>query len=124
MWSKFDDALLGHPKVLSAGQTIGASKAAPGKNGVGLALGFYAACILYTNRYLTDGFLSDAGIENLGCAERPADAAAALVAAKLLDRVDGGYRIHDYHDHNHSAESVRKKRKADRERKLNEKKDS
>ncbi len=109
MWAKLDDALLGHPKVLSAGLALG-------RDGSIVALGFYVSCLLHANRYLTDGFLSDAVIAHLHSA-RPAEIAGELVKARLLDRVDGGYQIHDFHDHNLRADSVRKKRKADRDRK-------
>jgi len=110
MWAKLDDGLEGHPKILAAGGTLG-------KNGAVLALGFYVSCVLYANRYLTDGIISDAVMAHMGHADKPVDIAAALVGAGLLHRIDGGYRIHDYHDHNPSAESVRRKREVDRERK-------
>ena len=117
MYARLDDALLDHRKVFEAGELIG-------KNGVGLALGFYAACLLYVNKHLTDGYLPCAVVKRLPHADKPEDVAAVLVKVRLLDEADGGFRIHDYHDGNPTAESVRKKRADDRARKRKATKES
>jgi hypothetical protein len=110
MYARLDDALFDHRKVFEAGELIG-------KNGPAVALGFYTACVLYVNKHLTDGVLSAAVIRRFPHADKPEEIASALVKARLLDEAPGGYRIHDYHDHNPTAESVKKKRAADRDRK-------
>lgn len=110
MWAKFDDALLDHRKIFEAGDLIG-------KNGPAVALGFYAACVLYANKHLTDGFIPGPVLRRFPHADKPEEVAKALVKVRLLASVEGGYRIHDFHDHNPKAESVRKKRAADRDRK-------
>lgn len=110
MWAKLDDALLDHPKVMAAGRAFG-------KDGLAKALGFYAFGLLHTQKHLTDGFLSDAVVEGSRYVERPVDAAAVMVQVKFWERVDGGYIVHDFHDHNPHARDVLAKRQADRDRK-------
>jgi hypothetical protein len=52
-----------------------------------------AAC--YCRERQTDGLLARDGIATLGV-DKPWPLVAALVAAGLLEEVDGGYRVHDY----------------------------
>jgi len=110
MWARLDDALLDHRKILEAGRSFG-------RNGRAAALGFYAAGLLYANKHLTDGYLSTAVVEELRFVEKPLAAAAAMVKAGLWDAVEGGFRVHDFHDFNPQAGDIRDKRKRDRERK-------
>jgi hypothetical protein len=49
--------------------------------------------------------------------DAPLKIAHALVDARLWEEVEGGFRIHDFHDHNPDAADVQEKRKRDRERK-------
>jgi hypothetical protein len=110
MWVKLDDGLLDHRKLLEAGHALG-------RDGRAKALGFYASGLLYTNKHLTDGFLSQAVVDQLHFVEQPRKAAGVMVAVGLWEAVEGGYRIHDFHDFNPPAEKVFERRKADRERK-------
>ena len=110
MWAKLDDALLDHPKILAAGREFG-------RNGRVLALGLYAAGLLHANRYLTDGFLATAVVEEMRYIERPLTAAATMVRAGLWEQVEGGFKVHDFLDFNPAARDVLDKRKRDRERK-------
>lgn len=43
--------------------------------------------------------------------------AAVMVTVGLWEEADGGYTVHDFHDHNPTAAAVKDKRKRDRERK-------
>jgi hypothetical protein len=110
MWAKLDDGLLDHWKVLEAARAFG-------KNGRAIALGFYASGLLYTQKHLTDGFLSVAMIEEMRVVDRPKDAAEIMVRVGFWEAVDGGYRIHDFHDHNPSASDIIDKRRKDNARK-------
>lgn len=110
MWARLDDALIDHEKVFTAGDVIG-------KNGPAVALGFYAVALMWTNKHLTDGFLSDAVIRSFRHVDNPRSVADALAKAGLFDRHDGGFKIHDFHDFNPSAAAIKKKRKEDRARK-------
>lgn len=110
MWSKLDDSLIDHRKVFAAGDLIG-------RNGPAIALGLYAIGLMWTNKQLTDGFLPTAVVKRFKHVDKPLVAADALVAAHLWEQVDGGYLVHDFHDHNPAAADVQLKRKADRERK-------
>lgn len=62
----------------------------------------------YCQDGLTDGFIPKSAIEFLGV-KRAAKLAPKLVAARLWDIVppDTGWQMHDYLDHNKSAEAVR-----------------
>jgi len=110
MWAKLDDALIDHRKLYAAGAIIG-------RNGPAIALGFYAVGLMWTNKQLTDGFLPTTIVKSFRHVERPLAIANALADAQLWEAVDGGFRVHDFHDHNPQAEDVKRKRKADRERK-------
>jgi len=72
---------------------------------------------MYTNKHLTDGFLPTAVVVEMGFADKPLDAAKAMVRAGLWDAVEGGFKIHDFHDFNPLARDVHERRKQDRERK-------
>lgn len=110
MWAKLDDALIDHRKVFDAGDVLG-------RNGAAIALGLYAVGLMWTNKQLTDGFLPLAVVKRFRHADRPLEVARALVQAELWEEVEGGFNIHDFHDHNPKAEDIQRKRKADRERK-------
>ena len=110
VWTKLDDALLDHRKVFDAGDRLG-------KDGPALAIGLYVIGLLWANKQLSDGFLPTAVVKRFRHVDRPLAVAAALAEAHLWEEVEGGYRIHDYHEWNYSAEQVNERRKFDRERK-------
>jgi hypothetical protein len=110
MYARLDDELLDHRKVLSAGARLG-------PNGAAIAIGFYAVLLMYANRHLTDGFIPDEVLAKFSHVRRPRDVADALVFARLLLRVEGGYQIHDFADYNPSAEHVKTRRRAETLRK-------
>lgn len=111
MWAKLDDELFNHPKIATAGRKIG------GRNGGAVALGFYTAALLWTNKYLTDGLIPEDAMRTWTFADKPLAIADALTRARLFEKVKGGYRIHDFHEYNPAAADIRKKRKEDRLRK-------
>jgi len=110
MYARLEDELLDHAKIFTAGARLG-------RNGPAIALGFYAVCLMWTNRHLTDGFIPAITIRSLSHVDKPAAVADALVSAGLLDKASGGYAIHDFSDHNPSASIIKKKRNHDRLRK-------
>jgi len=107
VWAKLDDALIDHRKIFEAGAVVG-------KNGRVLALGFYTLGLLWANKHLTDGFLPIPVVKQFGHLA----IAKALVHANLWEEVEGGFRIHDFHDHNLKAEEVRTRRLAEHEVKV------
>lgn len=109
MWVKLDDRFDDHPKVTTAADQIG-------RHGIFIAVGFFAVMLMKSNRHLTDGFISDATLRSLPDRAAP-KLAQVLAAAGLFDRVEGGYRVHDYHDYNPTADEVQEKRWWDRTRK-------
>jgi hypothetical protein len=112
LWSKLDDGLQDHPKLFAAGDALG-------HNGTAIALGVYTFALMYSNRQLTDGYLPLAMVKQLPIVDRPLAVASALVAAGLWEKVDDGYRIHDFLDHNWTRAHVKQRRQADLKRKQN-----
>ena len=110
MWTKLADELLDHRKVFAAGDILG-------QDGPAIALGFYTAALLWSNRQLSDGYLPAAIVRSFPHVRRPIAVAKALVHAGLWEEKNGGYQIHDFHDFNFTAASVRQRRKADLARK-------
>lgn len=110
MWSKLDDELIDHAKVFAAGAKIGV-------NGPAIALGMYAVGLMWSNKHLTDGFLPKSTIKSFPHVANPLAVADALVAARLFDKVRGGFRVHDFGDYNHNASEIKAQRKDDRLRK-------
>ena len=106
-WARLDDNFPYHPKTLRA---IGLVK---GRERLQRVLGQYVAGLLYCNKYLTDGFIPSDEVTLM-----QGDALAeTLVHVGLWEVVDGGFQIHDFHHHNDSADDVKARRDADRERK-------
>jgi hypothetical protein len=117
-WVRLDENFARHPKVLAAGP-------------LGMAMQVAALC--YANQYLTDGFIPRSvvpgliDLEGLGMrlwhgeitgGGEDADwtlVVEDLIGAGLWEKVNGGFRIHDYHDYQPSKEEVlalREKRSA------------
>lgn len=113
MFSRLDDALIDHRKVFIAGDLLG-------RDGPALAIGFYAIGLMWTNKHLTDGLLPLGVIKRFQHVQKPMMVADALVQAQLWDRVEGGFRVHDFHSYNPSASDVKRKRETDRARKASE----
>ena len=108
MWTKLDDGLLDHRKMLEAGRLLG-------KDGRAKALGFFTASLLYSSKHLTDGRLTPVIVDQI--LQIPRDGVRALVASGLWTKVKTGWVIHDYLEWNAPAADVMAKRKQDRERK-------
>lgn len=106
-----DDRILEHPKLIQAGQLIG-------RNGVSRALHLYIAGLAYAQTYITDGFVSDAVVTRYGFVSDPLRVAYALTneRVRLWHRVEGGYRIHDYHEYNNDAAKIEHKKALTRAR--------
>ena len=107
MLTRLDDELLDHDKIEDAAEALG-------KRGHILALGMAAYGILYGNRKLTDGFIKASALVKYGIDQPLAE---AMVEARLWDRAEDGYRVHDFLEYNLSAEEIKAKRSKDRERK-------
>lgn len=84
-------------------------------------LGWYAASIAFANRHFTDGVILPADLPLLIPSARPKQAVIdQLVAVKFWEvRPGGGWVIHDFLEHNNSAEYRRAKLHADAVRKRN-----
>jgi len=111
-WVRLEDTFASDPKRLAAGL---------------LGMGLHVAGLCYSNRHLTDGFISEAALETLGPflvdlpggkrrRLEPGFVADRVVAAGLWCRVDGGYRILDSIELQPSRAEVESKRDAARSR--------
>lgn len=98
-WVKVDDQMPRHPKLLSLGRDRL------------ICQGVWLDGMCYASGYLTDGFIPAAVLER-GC-QRYAD---RLVEVGLWERVEGGYRIHDYHDYQPTRAVVTESRRKAAER--------
>jgi hypothetical protein len=112
MWSRLDDALADHKKIIAAGEMLGA-------NGAAIAIGMYAVGLMWANKHLTDGRLPVAVVRQFRQCDQPLKVAAALVRAGLWERNGDLFTIHDFGDFNYSAREIKAKRDRDRARKRN-----
>lgn len=101
VWAKLDDGFPDHPKVLAAGP---------------LAAWLYVCGLAYAARLLTDGFIPTVQVGRLAALQGAEDLAGRLVSVGLWERVDGGYRVHDYLDWNTPASHIKRDRAAAAER--------
>jgi hypothetical protein len=104
-WAKLDDAMGEHRKITRALR----------KNRSAVALHFLG--ILHCSRYLTDGFVEEEFVEEALPPRERAGAVAVLLEQHLWVPADGGYRIHDYLEHNPSRSKVLAQRRSDADRK-------
>ncbi len=95
-WIKLDDQITQHQKFLKAG----------------MSAWMWVGCLSYAQRFLTDGFVPTEAIASLlGPIPKPKSHIKKLLACRLLEKVKGGYQIHDYLDHNDSKAVVLEKRR-------------
>lgn len=115
MWVKLDDGIADHPKFFDAGRHLG-------RHGIARAFAVYVAGLAYSNKHLTDGFLSESVVKSFKIDRKPGEIALVLAFADvgLWETVAGGWRIHDYHHHNPKSQEVKDKRERDAARKREE----
>lgn len=103
-WVKLDDQAPRNLKMLRAGPA---------------ACWFWVCGIAHSQSQLTDGFISTEALPMIGVVgiARAKRLAETLVEAGLFERVEGGYQVHDYLDHNPSRHAVLTKRAEDAARK-------
>lgn len=94
----FDDAWDNGPEVTRAGTA---------------AFGLYCRCGAWSARNLQDGFVP----QEIAAAYGSPEWIKKLLVAGLWETVEGGYQMPHFLDRNESAEQVRRRRKADAERK-------
>jgi hypothetical protein len=94
-WIKLDDQIAHHPKFMKAGP---------------VAAWLWVCGNGYCNKFLTDGFIPTAAVKTLGGVDHATKVARVLADVGLWEKVEGGYRVHDFHDHNPTAAEVRARR--------------
>lgn len=100
-WVKLDDCFSEHPKVERAGD---------------LAAWLYVCGLQYSSRALSDGFIPETRLPKLTGLKNVGRLADTLVEVGLWDRVEDGFHIHDYVEHQRTAEQVKRERTAAAER--------
>lgn len=106
-YAKIDDGILDHPKCLMAGEE---------------ATNLFIRSIIWCNRHLTNGFIPHEACTTLTRTRNLNSRVAALLRVRLWERVEGGYRIVGFLDHNDSKEEVERKRELARIRQDNHRK--
>lgn len=102
MWSRIEDTVPHHPKLVNAGP---------------VASWLWICSLVYANRLLTDGKIETRVLPTLGAISHPERAAKRLVEVGLWEVLPDGWQIHDYHDFNPHADDIKRKREKDRVRK-------
>lgn len=92
-WVKLDDQAPRNAKLLKAGPA---------------AAWMWVCGIAHCQAHMSEGFIADIAIPMVGItgAARSLKLADVLVKCGLFDRVDGGYLVHDYLDHNETREEA------------------
>jgi len=97
-WFKVDDGMPFHPKFIQCSTQ---------------AIGAWALMGAWSSWQLTDGFIPAAMLPALRVTDADAE---ELVAAGLLAKAKGGFRMHDFTDYNPTARQVRSDRAKSAER--------
>lgn len=110
-WLRLDDAMGEHRKTRRLLRKAGLEP-----------LGLHTLAMLHASRYLTDGFIEDEYVEEiLDIARirggRRAAVVGALEQSGQWERVEGGWRLHDYLDYNPTRAHVEEQRRKDADRK-------
>lgn len=99
-WVKLDDGFFDNDKIVAAGKD---------------ARDLYLAGLCYCARQLTDGFIPEERLSRLAIEAGATDVKDAVrrlctvirgARFPLWEAVDGGYRVHDYHEYNPTREEV------------------
>jgi hypothetical protein len=96
-WVRIDDQAPRNHKLLKAGPA---------------AAWMWVCGIAHCQAHLSEGFIAEIAVPMIGVAgaTRAKKLADVLVTVGLFERVDGGYRVHDYHDFNETkAEALARK---------------
>lgn len=95
-WTKLDDGIFDHPKMLRAGED---------------AANLYVRALVYCNKHLTDGRIFPEVLTSLTRRRDVVALAQRLVEVSAWEsHPDGGWFVHDFHAHNPTAEEVTARR--------------
>lgn len=98
-WIKVYNSLPSHPKIAQVGDR---------------AAWLYVCGLCYCNEHLTDGVLHRSALPMIAPGVRSVERLAdALVQVGLWDEAPLGWVVHDYAEHQRSAEEVKRKRASD-----------
>lgn len=103
-WIRLDDQIASHPKLLKAGFS---------------AAWLWVCCISYSQRHLTDGFVTTEALTTFGSPDVDS-LIGRLIETGLLEHRTHGVQVHDYLDFNESSKTIKTRREHDRVRKMSE----
>lgn len=94
-WTKLDDGIFDHPKMLRAGED---------------AANLYVRALVWCNKHLTDGAIPREALRVLTSRRDAASLADKLVAVGLWSSAEDGWSVHGFSDHNPTREQVEARR--------------
>ena len=94
-WTKLDDGIFDHPKMLRAGED---------------AANLYVRALVWCNKHLTDGQIPREALRALTLRRSPESMADRLVTVGLWEATGEGWFVHDFAAHNPSRATVEAKR--------------
>jgi hypothetical protein len=103
-WSRFEPGFSRHPKRIKVGP---------------IASWLWVASVDHCTEFRTNGFIDDITVPTLCPTLKPAELRRqidALLGVRSWERVDSGYLVHGYLEHNPSAEQVEADRQAAKDR--------
>jgi len=94
-WTRLDDGIFDHPKMLRAGED---------------AANLYVRALVWCNKHLTDGQIPREALRALTLRRSPETMADRLVTVGLWEATGDGWFVHDFAAHNPSRATVEAKR--------------
>jgi hypothetical protein len=96
-WLRIDDHMVEHPKLVEVGGDAG---------------WLHLCAMSWSARHGTDGFVPDGIVLRVSDRRQPAKLAVALERARLWERVEGGFQIHDWAEYQPSAYETKSRRES------------
>jgi hypothetical protein len=105
-WVRVDDRIVGNPKVVEAARQLG------GRFAHARVLSVFIEALAHCNAQQTDGFIAEPVARRFLSDPRPIDVLAVLSFARLVDAVDGGFRVSKYAEYQFSRAEISRRREA------------
>lgn len=113
MWVKVDDGFLGHDKTIDAGARLDAAQpTTTGAKGLGRVAAVWLSMATHSNRYLTDGFVTDNVAAGFLCDHDPIAVLQSMQRGGrgLVRKVANGWQLLNYLEYQPSKKNTEKQR--------------